>query len=166
MTICRPPRDEDVPALAALRNDVAAQYALLADPKPNSLDDVRAWIARRTSDPAALFHVVADDADAAVGFTQVVGIDARSRHGMFGIGIGAEHRGRGHGRAAIEHVFAAARADGRLDKIVLHVATDNPAHALYRALGFADAGILRRHYRGPERWHDVAVMERFLVPQP
>ena len=166
MTICRPPRDEDVPALAALRNDVAAQHAMLADPRPNSLDDVRAWIARRISDPAALFRIVADASDRAVGFTQVVAIDERNRHGMFGIGIDARHRGRGHGRAAIEHVFAAARDDGRLDKIVLHVASDNPAAELYRRLGFVDVGILRRHYRGPERWHDVAVMERFVVPQP
>jgi len=166
VTTCRAPREDDVPALAALRNDLPTQYQLLASPRPNSLDDVRAWIARRTNDPATLFQVVADASDAAVGFTQVVAIDARSRHGMFGIGIGLKHRGQGHGRAAIEHVFAAALADGRLDKIVLHVATDNPAHALYRALGFADVGVHRRHYRGPERWHDVAVMERFLVPQP
>ena len=166
MTICRRPRDEDVLALEALRNDVDAQHAMLADPRPNSLADVRAWIARRTSDPAALFRVVADGSDTAIGFTQIVAIDERSRHGMFGIGIDARHRGRGHGRAAIEHVFAAALEDGRLDKIVLHVASDNPAAALYRTLGFADVGILQRHYRGPERWHDVAVMERFLVPQP
>jgi RimJ/RimL family protein N-acetyltransferase len=163
VTICRPPREDDVAALAALRNDVAAQHAMLADPRPNTLADVRAWIARRTNDSATLFHVVADEADAAIGFTQVVAIDERSRHGMFGIGIDARHRGRGHGRAAIEHVFAAARNDGRLDKIVLHVASDNPARALYRALGFADVGIHRRHYRGRDRWHDVAVMERFLV---
>jgi len=36
--------------------------------------------------------VVADEADAAVGFTQVVGIDERSRHGAFGIAIAPEHR--------------------------------------------------------------------------
>ena len=164
MTTCRPPREEDVPALAALRNDLPTQYALLASPKPNSLDDVRAWIARRTSDRAALFHVVADEHDAAVGFTQIVGIDERSRHGTFGIAIDDRHRGRGHGRAALEHALAAARADGRLDKLVLHVAADNaPARELYRSCGFLDVGVHRRHYRGPERWHDVAVMERFLA---
>lgn len=164
MTTCRPPREEDVPALAALRNDLPTQYALLASPTPNSLDDVRAWIARRTSDRAALFNVVADENDAAVGFTQVVAIDERSRHGMFGIAIDGRHRGRGHGRAALERTLEAARADGRLDKLVLHVAADNTvARALYGAVGFRDVGVHRRHYRGPERWHDVAVMERFLV---
>jgi len=167
VTICRAPREDDVEALTALRNDLPTQYALLAAPKPNDVDDVRAWIARRTGDPAALFHVVADDDDTAVGFTQVVGIDERSRHGMFGIAIDGRHRGRGHGRAAIEHVLGAARADGRLDKLVLHVAADNaPACALYRSAGFREVGIHRRHYRAPDGWHDVAIMERFLEDAP
>ena len=164
MTTSRGPREDDLAVLAALRNDVATQYALLASPRPNTLDDVRAWVVRRAHDPAALFAVVADETDAAVGFTQVVGIDERSRHGTFGIAIAADHRGRGHGRAAIEHVFDAARADGRLDKLVLNVATDNAgAWALYRAAGFRDVGVHRRHYHGPNGWHDVAVMERFLT---
>jgi RimJ/RimL family protein N-acetyltransferase len=166
VTICRPPRDEDVRALAALRNDLPAQYALLADPRPNSDDDVRAWIARRVEDPAALFFVVADETDAAVGFMQIVAIDERNRYGMFGIAIGAEYRGRGHGRAAIDQLFAAAREDGRLDKIVLYVAADNTgAWELYRSLGFRDVGVFERHYRAPDGWHDVAVMERFLEPR-
>ncbi len=163
MTTSRAPREDDLAALAALRNDASTQYALLASPRPNTLDDVRAWVARRAQDPAALFAVVADETDAAVGFTQVVGIDERSRHGSFGIAIAPGHRGRGHGRAAIEHVFAAAGSDGRLDKLVLHVATDNAgAWSLYRSVGFRDVGVHRRHYHGPDGWHDVAVMEYFV----
>jgi RimJ/RimL family protein N-acetyltransferase len=164
VTTCRAPRDEDVEALAVLRNDLPTQYALLASPKPNSTDDVRAWIARRTGDPAGLFYVIADETEAAVGFVQVLAIDDRSRYGFLGVAIDSRHRGRGHGRAGIEHVCAAALADGRLDKIVLYVAADSAgARRLYRTLGFVDVGVHRRHYRGPDRWHDVAVMERFLV---
>jgi RimJ/RimL family protein N-acetyltransferase len=167
VTVCRLPSEADVPTLAELRNDLATQYALLASPKPNTLDDVRAWIDRRARDPAALFHVVAEESGAAVGFTQVLGIDETGRHGMLGIAIDRRHRGRGHGRAALEHVFAAALADGRLDKLVLQVAADNTrACTLYRSVGFRDVGLHRRHYRAPDGWHDVAVMERFLVPQP
>jgi len=163
MTRCRPARDDDVPALAAIRNDVATQERLLADPRPNSDDDVRAWLARRTNDASALFWVIADADDRALGYAQIVDIDARSRHGRFGIALGPAHRGRGHGRAALAHVLGAAAADARLDKVVLHVAVDNAgAHALYRAAGFRDAGVLRRHYRGADGWHDVAIMERFV----
>ena len=152
--------------LSALRNDLPTQHALLADPYPNSENDVRAWIARRTADPNALFFVLADEADRAIGFTQIVAIDARSRHGTFGIAIAAERRGQGHGRAALDEVIRIARDDGRIDKLVLHVAADSPARALYRQAGFADVGVHRRHYRGGDGWHDVAVMERFLVDAP
>jgi RimJ/RimL family protein N-acetyltransferase len=163
VTICRTPRDADVPALTALRNDAATQYALLADPRPNSFSDVRAWIARRTADACALFFVVADERDDAVGFTQVVAIDERSRHGRFGIAIARAHRGRGHGRAALEQTMAAAGRDGRLDKVLLYVAADNiVACDLYRSAGFRDVGVHRRHYRGERDWHDVTIMERFV----
>jgi RimJ/RimL family protein N-acetyltransferase len=163
VTVCRPPKDDDVPALMALRNDLPTQHALLAAPRPNRPEDVRAWIERRTENPTAIFRVVADGGDAAVGFTQIVEIDERSRHGVFGIAIDERHRGRGHGRAALEQTLDAARADGRLDKVMLYVAADNaPARALYASAGFREVGVHRRHYRGPDRWHDVAVMERFL----
>jgi RimJ/RimL family protein N-acetyltransferase len=166
VTTCRPPREEDLTVLAALRNDLPTQYALLAAPRPNSLADVRAWVARRTQDPRALFFVVADEHDAAIGFSQVVAIDERSRHGVFGIAIDGGRRGCGHGRRAIERTCAAALADGRVDKLVLHVAADSRARALYQTLGFREVGLHRRHYHAPDGWHDVAIMERFLVPPP
>ena len=167
MTVSRPPRDKDVPALAEIRNDLATQYALLAAPRPNTLADVRAWLDRRMGDAATLFAVVADERDDAVGFTQVVDIDETGRHGLFGIAIDRRRRNQGHGRAALDHVLNSARADGRLDKLMLHVAADNGrAHRLYRSAGFVDVGVYRRHYRAPDGWHDVAVMERFLSETP
>jgi len=167
VTVIRAPREGDIPALTALRNDRPTQYALLADPQPNTEDDVRDWLERRTADPATLFWVIADEHDAPIGLTQVVAIDARGRHGMFGIAIAAKHRGQGHGRAALLQVLAAARADGRLDKLMLHVASDNAvACELYRSLGFRDVGVHRHHYLAPNGWHDVAVMERFLKHEP
>jgi len=167
VTTCRPPSEADVPALAALRNDLPTQYALLASPRPNTHDDVRAWLARRSSDPAGLFNVVADETGAAVGFIQIVGIDDRSRYGKFGIAIDERRRGCGHGRAAIEQTLEAARRDGRLDKLVLYVAADNAvAIALYRATGFREVGVHRRHYFAPDGWRDVVVMERFLAAAP
>jgi RimJ/RimL family protein N-acetyltransferase len=163
-TACRPPRDADLAVLHAMRNDLATQHALLADPRPNSYDDVRAWIARRTNDPTAIFLVVADEQDDAVGYVQIVSIDERSRFGVFGIAIADGHRGGGRGRAAMLRLFDVACADGRLDKLILYVAADHTAAcALYRSLGFRDVGTHCRHYRAPDGWHDVAVMERFLV---
>lgn len=162
-TALRAPSDTDIPLLGKMRNDLPTQYSLLASPKPNSLDDVRAWIERRCSDPSGLFFVIADRTGSAVGFTQVVEIDRRSRHGAFGIAVDHRHRGQGHARRALGLLVERCTADGRLDKLILQVAADNAAaRAIYSAQEFRDVGTLRRHYRGPERWHDVTIMERFL----
>ncbi|HEY5341552.1 MAG TPA: GNAT family protein [Candidatus Aquilonibacter sp.] len=162
MVVCRPPRAADLDVLAIIRNDLPTQYGLLAHPTPNSLDDVRGWIERRTTDPAALFFVLANAADEAVGFVQIVEIDAQSRHGKFGIAIDPRQRGRGYGRAAMDAAASAARQGGRLDKLVLDVAADNPAARLYSEAGWRTVGTYRRHHRGPDGWQDVIVMERFL----
>ena len=163
MTEIRAPREADVAALTALRNDARTQYSLLAYPRTNTPDDVRDWLERRGADPNALFWVIAGEHDEAVGIAQIIGIDERGRHGMFGIAIDARHRGQGHGREAMLQVLEVARADGRLDKLVLHVASDNAiACELYRSLGFRDVGVHRHHYKAPDGWHDVAIMERFL----
>jgi RimJ/RimL family protein N-acetyltransferase len=161
--VCRAPRAADLDVLATIRNDLPTQYGLLAHPTPNSLDDVRAWIERRTSDPAALFFVLANAADEAVGFVQIVKIDERARHGMFGIAIDPRQQGRGYGRAAMPAVVAAAEQSGRLDKLVLDVAAGNPAARLYTEAGWRTVGTHRRHHRGPNGWQDVIVMELLLA---
>ena len=166
MIVCRAPEDADIAFLAGVRNDLETQYALLADPRPNSEADVRRWVRQRVSDPSALFTVIVDDLDGTVGFAQIVNISERSRHGEFGIAVGAPFRRRGYARAALGTMLAAAAADGRLDKVVLHVAADNPARALYAEAGFVEVGTHRHHYRAPDGWHDVTVMERFLAGAP
>jgi len=167
VTTSRAPREGDLAVLAALRNDVPTQYALLASPRPNTLDDVRAWVVRRGttrrrslrwSPTRTTRRSASHRSSRSTSAAATVPSGSRSRPSI---------RGRGHGRAAIDHVLAAARADGRLDKLVLHVATDNAgAWSLYRTVGFRDVGVHRRHYHGPDGWHDVAVMERFLAETP
>ena len=55
----RETREMDLPVLAGIRNDVALQLALMATPRPNTVERVEDWIKRRASDPAGVFFVVA-----------------------------------------------------------------------------------------------------------
>jgi putative acetyltransferase len=52
----------------------------------------------------------------------------------------AEHRGRGHGRALIEHVLGWAAARGYRRALAWSDARFVTAHAVYERLGFARVG--------------------------
>lgn len=56
-----------------------------------------------------------------------------------GLGVAAEHRGRGVGRALMEALIEAARA-AEHDRLSLSVEPDNRAANLYRSLGFREVG--------------------------
>ncbi len=73
-------------------------------------------------------------------------------------------RGRGVGRALVEHSLERARAEGFLAMQFNYVvSTNGPAVALYRKLGFAVVGTLPEAFRHRESGLvDVFVMHRFL----
>ena len=67
--------------------------------------------------------------------------------GVLGMGIVAEHRGRGIGEALMRAALDQARANG-LTRVELTVREDNErAIALYRRLGFVDEGVKRNAIR-------------------
>ncbi len=80
-----------------------------------------------------------------------------------GMGVLAEARGRGGGRALLQAALDHARAS-RLAKVELEVFPDNaPAVALYAAHGFEVEGLRRRHYlRRDGSRRDVLLMARLL----
>src|SRR6478609_8433200 len=99
-TRLREPRESDLAALGALRNDLTLQRLLLAHGRPNSIDRVREWVNRVSSAPDSVFFVVADLEDEPIGFVQITALDLVDGHGQLGIALGDDRRGSGHGQEA------------------------------------------------------------------
>jgi L-amino acid N-acyltransferase YncA len=71
-------------------------------------------------------------------------------------------RRRGVGRALLDALAAEAAAGGRYKLIAKVFITNEPSIALFRACGWRDVGVHRRHGRLDGEWKDVLVMERQL----
>lgn len=159
-------REDDIPLLQPLRNDVHTQLQLMTRPRPNSAASVRDWLVGKSTQSDVVFFVIADEADSRVlGYLQLTGVDLVNRHASLGICLVPACQGQGYGRAACEALFAYARQTLNLRKIVLEVLADNDhAIQLYLKLGFRKIGQLAEHYLQDQRWYDVVLMECMLTP--
>jgi putative acetyltransferase len=165
LVLLRPWREADLPALCALRNDVALQRELMARARGSSLSATRAWLERRTADPLDVLLIVASPADEATvrGFIQLSGGDATLRMAMLGICVLPPWQGAGVAADALSLLADHARHVLGLRKLALEVLADNGrAVAFYRRHGFQEVGVRRRHFPWAGEWLDVTVMERFL----
>jgi RimJ/RimL family protein N-acetyltransferase len=94
-----------------------------------------------------------------IGFVSLADVQHVPGHAELGLGLlGEAHRGRGLGTEAIRLVLSHAFGAMRLQRVHLHVLTDNPAVRLYERLGFRREGTLRRHAFKRGAWRDQHVM--------
>jgi RimJ/RimL family protein N-acetyltransferase len=162
--LIRPARaGEDAAALVALRDAVAAEGDLIAG-APGE---------RTALEEGLLLGQLLTSGGLAVALEvegEVVGqlLVARGRapyeshRGDVSLAIRAEWRGMGLGRALLDTGVDWARAVG-IAKLTLSVFPGNQrAVALYRAVGFVEEGVLRRHLRTDGGERDIAVMALFL----
>lgn len=165
VVVLREWRESDLDALAALRNDFELQALLMARPRPNSRERVRAWLTTRGAQEDAVFFVVSDGEDSvALGYVQVTGIDVLNGCGDLGICLSPEAQGRGIAREACRLLEAYLRSNFALRKLTLRVLVDNTrAIAFYRKEGYREVGVLQRHHRVGDEYLDVMIMERLFA---
>ncbi len=158
-------RESDLDALASLRNNIDLQMLLMSQPKPNSLERVRAWLTGWSGRADAVFLVIVRRVDDAIlGYMQVASIDTFHGHGELGICLAPEAHGKNVARDACDLLESYLLKGLALRKLGLKVLTDNHrAIGFYRKYGYRDVGVLERHYRTADGYHDVLVMERHLV---
>jgi RimJ/RimL family protein N-acetyltransferase len=161
----RPWRDDDLPVLTGLRNDVALQAQLLARAQGSRPEQVREWLQCRSGQADRLLFIIADRGDdQARGFIQVSDLDLLDGHANLGICLLGQVRGCGLGGQAISLLADYLRDQWRLRKLVLRVRADNAAALrCYEKAGFERCGLLRQHVFIEGCWQDVVLMELFLA---
>jgi RimJ/RimL family protein N-acetyltransferase len=98
--------------------------------------------------------------DQVVGWCDIVRhhLDGFRHVGRLGMGVLLAYRGRGLGRRLAVETIRAAQRDG-IERIELDVfASNEPAIALYRALGFSTEGVKRRARKLDGRYDDNVFM--------
>lgn len=169
MTVVRPARDSDAPALVGLAENVGREDGrwILGTGPWRSIADERRYLRTIHKHPdAAVF--VAEDEGAIVGRLSLArDPHPASRHvADLGLMVAETHRRRGVGTMLLEQAVAWARAAG-VGKLELHVFPWNePAIRLYEAFGFVREGHRRAHYRRDGADVDALLMAYHLPSAP
>lgn len=159
--------DDDFPAIWPIfRTVVAAGETYVFAPDTSEAEARRLWLELPLATYVAIGRDRANGGDRVVGTYYLKpnqpGLGAHVANA--GYMVAPEARGRGIGRAMGEHSLAEARRLGFLAmQFNFVVATNAPALALWRSLGFAIAGTLPKAFRHPQLgFADAHVMYRWL----
>ena len=149
---------EDVDALVELFVAVVDEGRWLGTEPPVDRDAQRERFLEQVDPSSESASLVAVDVDGCVIGHARVDVTPYNVAGL-GMMVDARRRGQGVGTAILRAAIAATRELGA-HKLALQVWPHNePARRLYRRHGFAEEGLLRRHYprRNGELW-DAVIM--------
>ena len=163
-SILRPPIESDLPSLVALRNDLEAQFQLMAFPRANSAQKVSEWLNRNLSDERTIFFIIAEEAgNKLAGFIQLKNINFVCGTGELGICLNRPAQGQGIAEEAMKLLEKYSRNVFNLRKITLQVLqTNERAVSFYKKYGYEKIGILKKHHYQNTEFHDVVIMEKFI----
>ncbi|KIC48396.1 GNAT family N-acetyltransferase [Tateyamaria sp. ANG-S1] len=156
-----------VPAFHSAVDAVAKEKKYLQSLKAPPLGSTRDFVRRNIE--RGLTHLVATEADAVVGWCDVLphAAPVRSHVGIVGMGVVRAYRGRGLGRALLGRALRDARRHG-FDKIELRVRASNRAAChLYQTMGFEIEGTLQDDIRidgVPDSTHCMALFPEYAAP--
>lgn len=161
-TLLREPREEDLPLLHRLRNDLNLQMELGHRPKPAAMAQVRHWVEQTAAESTTVMFIVAEaGSERGLGFVKVVGIDPVHGFGHLRIALDPVAQGRGHGGQTLTLIERYVADVFGLRKLILTVvATNETAIRRYAKSGYREVGRHQAHWYFRGAWHDVLIMER------
>jgi phosphinothricin acetyltransferase len=163
----RDAREDDLPALLAIYNEVIATSTAVYSSVPVTLEDRRAWWQARI----ALGYpvLVARDESGVVGFSTFG--DFRTWPGYrytveHTVHVRVDQRGRGVGRELVLTLFPRAAALGKHVMIAGVDAANAGSIRFHERLGFQIVGHLHQVGWKFGRWLDLVFLQRMLAPVP
>jgi phosphinothricin acetyltransferase len=153
---------DDAAAICAIYNQGIDDRIATLETELRTPEERRQWMAARAPRHPVM---VAETRGQVVGWGSLNSFNARPAYDhVVDLSVYVERawRGRGVGRALLQHLLALAKTGG-YHKMVLATFPHNEAGvALYRRMGFTAVGVYREQGMLDGRWVDVLVMERLL----
>ena len=153
-----PLAERHIEGFHAVLDSVAREGKYLAFVEAPPLEKLRKFVHAQREQTLPQFVALVDGH--VVGWCDISSLNRPlfAHAGMLGIGILAEHRGRGIGEALLRAALDSAKARG-LTRVELTVRQRNVgAAALYRKLGFEVEGVKKRGVKQGEEYEDLICM--------
>jgi phosphinothricin acetyltransferase len=159
----RDAREDDLPAILDIYNDVVATSTAIYRDEPATLEDRRAWWEARVTEGHAV--LVAADGAEVVGFAAFGGFRPWPGYRYtveHSVHVRADRRGQGVGVALMQPLLARAVALG-MHVMIAGVDADNDASLrFHERLGFSRVAHLHEVGFKFGRWLDLVLMQRRL----
>lgn len=158
----RPAREDDAAAVCAIYNQGIEERVATLETELRTPEERRQWIAARGPRQPI---VVAEQAGSVVGWASLNSFNPRRAYDHvadLSVYVDRCWRGKGVGRALIEHLVAVARQLAYHKIVLAAFPTNVQGMALYERVGFRTVGIYREQGMLDDKWVDVIAMEKLL----
>ena len=158
----RPATPDHAPAICTIYNQGIEDRIATLETELRTPEERRQWMAARAPRHPV---VVAETGGTVVGWGSLNSFNPRPAYDhVVDLSVYVERawRGRGVGRALLQHLLALAKGAG-YHKMVLATFPHNEAGVtLYRRMGFIPVGVYHEQGQLDGQWVDVLIMERLL----
>ena len=158
----RPATPDDAAAICTIYNQGIADRIATLETELRTPEERRRWMAARAPRHPV---VVAVTGGQTVGWGSLNSFNPRPAYdNVVDLSVYVERawRGRGVGRAVLQHLLPLAKTLGYHKMVLATFPYHEAGVALYRKMGFAPVGVYHEQGRLDGRWVDVLIMERPL----
>ena len=161
----RPATPDDAAAICTIYNQGIEDRLATLETELRTPDERRQWLAGRGPRHPVLVAEPEGARATAIGWASLNAFNPRRAYDhVVDLSVYVERawRGRGVGRALVQHVLGLARQIGYHKMVLATFPYNDAGLALYRRMGFSPVGVYHEQGQLDGRWVDVMIMEQIL----